>query len=163
MKQIYLAVLGLCAAAPVLAQTGMQLPALPPLDNVRLTREQLQTLMPPLAAHFDEIDSVHQGYVTGQQIQQYVSKHPPQPTSPSGQLPPPPQFTQPPQLPEQGQQSVPSAPAYVDPNTRLTKAQLHAAMSPMAAHFDEIDTDHRGYVTAQQIQQYVSTHPPRFP
>lgn len=43
MKQIYLAVLGLCAAAPVLAQTGMQLPALPPLDNVRLTREQLQT------------------------------------------------------------------------------------------------------------------------
>jgi hypothetical protein len=153
MKQIYLAVLGLCAAAPVLAQTGMQLPALPPLDNVRLTREQLQTLMPPLAVHFDEIDSGHQGYVTGQQIQQYVSKHPPQPPSSSSQLPPPLQFTQP----------VPSAPSYVDPNTRLTKAQLQAAMSPVAAHFDEIDTDHRGYVTAQQIQQYVSSQPPRFP
>ena len=66
-----------------------QLPSpasVPNIDpNTSLTKEQLQAVVPPLAAHFDEIDTTCQGYVTTAQIQQYLVKQVPQ--SPSQSAP----------------------------------------------------------------------------
>ncbi|RWA51228.1 hypothetical protein AU476_24290 [Cupriavidus sp. UYMSc13B] len=60
---------------------------------VRITKEHLQAAMPPLAAHFDEIDTNHQAHVMPVPIQQYVSKH-------QAQMPPPPQMPSPPRFPQ---------------------------------------------------------------
>jgi len=95
MKRIFMAMLGLLVATHVFAQSEVQQqPAIPAFLNIdpnaKLTKEQLQTIMPPLAAHFDEIDTNDQGYVTPQQIQQFLSKRAPK-------LPSPPQF--PPRFP----------------------------------------------------------------
>jgi hypothetical protein len=106
MKRLSLAALGILTTTLAFAQTTPppQLASQTTASgsaNVRFTREQLQAIMPPLAAHFDEIDTTHQGYVTPEQVQQYVSKHPPQiPTPP--QLPSPPVSAQmmPPPLPQ---------------------------------------------------------------
>ena len=91
MKRIYMAMLGLLVATHVFAQSEVSQPpappALPTIDpNAKLTKAQLQSTMPPLAAHFDEIDTNHQGYVTPQQIQQFLSKRAPKLPSPP-QLP----------------------------------------------------------------------------
>lgn len=83
MKQIHLLMSALLATAPVFAQSqALQLPTPPSLPNndpnAKLTKAQLQVLMPPLAEHFDRIDTAHQGYVTPAQIQQYLAKQMPQ-------------------------------------------------------------------------------------
>jgi hypothetical protein len=97
MKHLYLAAIGVLTTTLAFAQGSM--PPQPPSaaaasaaaatggSTARITKEQLQATMPPLAAHFDEIDTTHQGYVTPQQIQQYMSNHSPQ-------MPSPPQFPQ---------------------------------------------------------------------
>lgn len=90
MKQAHLLLLALVVSTPILAQSqALQLPSPPSMSsidpNARLTKEQLQAVMPPLAAHFDEIDTTHRGYVTPAQIQQFLAKQVPQPPS---QFPP---------------------------------------------------------------------------
>lgn len=96
MKRIYLTMLGLILATPVFAQSQtQQLPAPPTLPsvnpNAKVTKEQLQAIAPPLAAHFDEIDTKHLGYVTPLQIQQFLAKQAPQlPSQIPTSLPSPP-------------------------------------------------------------------------
>ncbi|MGT2477255.1 EF-hand domain-containing protein [Paraburkholderia terrae] len=90
MKRIHLLLLALVVTTPVFAQgQAPQLPSPPSMSsidpNARLTKEQLQALMPPLAAHFDEIDTTRRGYVTSAQIQQFLAKQVLQPPS---QFPP---------------------------------------------------------------------------
>ncbi|CAL8480778.1 EF-hand domain-containing protein [Caballeronia sp. S22] len=91
MKQINLLMLAVLTTVPVFAQSqALQLPTPPSLPNndpnAKLTKEQLRVLMPPLAEHFDQIDTAHQGYVTPAQIQQYLGKQMPQ--QPPSQFPP---------------------------------------------------------------------------
>ncbi|WP_341318407.1 EF-hand domain-containing protein [Paraburkholderia sp. IMGN_8] len=92
MKQIHFAMFGFLISTSAFAQSSVppQLASAAAAtggSTIKLTKEQVQAAMPPLAAHFDEIDTNHLGYVTPAQIQQYVSNHPPQ-------LPPPPSFPQ---------------------------------------------------------------------
>lgn len=38
---------------------------------------------------------------------------------------------------------------------KLTRAQAQAGMPRVASHFDEIDTQHQGYVTLEQIEGFM--------
>ena len=44
------------------------------------------------------------------------------------------------------------AAADVNHDGRLTLAEAQAGMPRVAAHFNDIDVDHKGYVTVQQIE-----------
>lgn len=71
---------GILAAAPVFAQNTMQqklearFAAADVNHDGKLTKAEAQAGMPRLAEHFDEIDSMHKGYVTLAQIEQYVAQ-----------------------------------------------------------------------------------------
>jgi hypothetical protein len=81
MKRIGLLLISLLIASAASAQTGMQQKlearfASADVDHDgKLTKSEAQAGMPRVAAHFDEIDSAHAGYVTLDQIEQYVAQH----------------------------------------------------------------------------------------
>jgi Ca2+-binding EF-hand superfamily protein len=48
--------------------------------------------------------------------------------------------------------------ADVDHDGKLTRTEAQAGMPRVASYFDAIDTGHRGYVTLEQIEQFVVQH-----
>jgi hypothetical protein len=58
------------------------------------------------------------------------------------------------------QQKVAARFAAADANHdgKLTLAEAQAGMPRIAAHFDEIDTAHAGYITEQQVEAFVAQH-----
>jgi hypothetical protein len=49
--------------------------------------------------------------------------------------------------------------ADVNGDGKLTPEEAQKGMPRVYQHFSEIDTDHKGYVTVQQIAAYVESHP----
>ncbi|WP_144113451.1 EF-hand domain-containing protein [Paraburkholderia sp. BCC1886] len=50
------------------------------------------------------------------------------------------------------------AAADADHDGKLTPAEAQTGMPRLYAHFDEIDTAHKGYVTLAEIEQYLVQH-----
>ncbi|ALK32926.1 EF-hand domain-containing protein [Burkholderia plantarii] len=79
MKRLSIILVALVAASSAYAQSSMQqkleqrFAAADADHDGKLTLAEAQAGMPRLAAHFDEIDTAHQGYVTLDQIEQFAA------------------------------------------------------------------------------------------
>ena len=50
------------------------------------------------------------------------------------------------------------AAADVNHDGKLTKTEAQAGMPRLAPHFDEIDSQHVGYITLEQIKIFIAQH-----
>lgn len=81
MKRALIILVTTLVVSPAFAQGNMQqmletrFAAADVNHDGKLTREEAQAGMPRVAAHFDEIDTTHQGYVTLGQIEQFAAEH----------------------------------------------------------------------------------------
>ncbi|AJK48694.1 EF-hand domain-containing protein [Burkholderia plantarii] len=79
MKRLSIILVALVAASSAYAQSSMQqkleqrFAAADADHDGKLTLAEAQAGMPRLAAHFDEIDTARQGYVTLDQIEQFAA------------------------------------------------------------------------------------------
>lgn len=115
---------GPSGAAPARHQALMQRLAAADVNGDGMLSREEAAALPKLAAHFDQVDANHDGFITREELRAAFMK----------------------------QVVAHLRKADTDGDGRLSRAEAEAGAPRLAAHFDRIDADGDGYITREEMQ-----------